>query len=393
MTLSLDYSFLAPSRIAFGWGVRGKIAELIRPFGERAIVVSGSRTLAANGTLERVYATLRAAGISVVTLAAATREPCVEDVDRATATLQSLPLREGDFVLAIGGGSAIDLGKAVAALAPNEPGVSVVEYLEGVGSGRTLSRPPLPVVAMPTTSGTGSEATKNAVISSTEPTFKKSLRSDAMMPQLAVVDPELAVSAPRGVTIACGMDAITQLIESAISRFAKPIPQALALQGVGLALPAIIQAAADPTHRPAREALAHAALLSGMALANSGLGMAHGVAAALGVHFAVPHGLACAMMLPVALRANRGECQQAYAGLNAATDPRLHASESAAADAFVEHVEQLCLDLGIPQRLGEFGVCASDLSTLAVASRGNSMNGNPRFFNENELRAILEEVL
>src|SRR5262249_50269566 len=149
------------------------------------------------------------------------------------------------------------------------------------------------------------EATKNAVISSIEPPFKKSLRSDLMVPRVVLVDPELSVSVPPAVTAQTGIDAITQLIESYISRRATPIPRAMAVQGLQLALPAIGEAFENGNSRPSREAMSHAALLSGMALANSGLGMAHGVAAALGVHCNVPHGLACAVMLPVALRVNR----------------------------------------------------------------------------------------
>ncbi len=208
----------------------------------------------------------------------------------------------GDFMLAIGGGAAIDLAKAAGAMAANDQSPTVKDYLENVGRDLKIVNPPLPVLAMPTTAGTGAEATKNAVISSYDPPFKKSLRDDRLMPRIALVDPELTVSVPANVTAASGMDAITQLFESYISRKARPIPQALAVQGLKIAIPAIVEAVEKPDSRTAREAMAHAALLSGMALANSGLGMAHGVAPALGIHCRVPHGVACALMLPVALR-------------------------------------------------------------------------------------------
>ena len=149
---------------------------------------------------------------------------------------------EGDFLLAVGGGAAIDLAKAIAAMATNHESPTVKDYLEGVGRGLTITRPPLPVLAMPSTAGTGAEATKNAVISSYDPPFKKSLRDDRLMPRIALVDPELTVTVPPQVTAASGMDAITQLIESYVSRKAQPIPRALAVQGLKMAVPAIVEA-------------------------------------------------------------------------------------------------------------------------------------------------------
>jgi alcohol dehydrogenase class IV len=262
-------------------------------------------------------------------------------------------------VVAIGGGSAIDLAKACAAMATN-PAPSVVDFLEGVGRGLKIVAGPLPVIALPTTAGTGSEATKNAVISSYDPPSAHS-----------------------------GLDAVTQLIESYISRRAQPIPQALAIDGLRLAVPALMGAIERPAGRPAREAMAHAALLSGMALANSGLGMAHGVAAALGVHCRVPHGLACGFMLPIALRANRPVSADRYAELAAAIG--LGGSGSAA-DAFVGRIEQLCRDVGLPTRLADLGVRREQLPDIVRSSRGNSMDGNPRPISDEELAGLLEEV-
>src|SRR5262249_52038465 len=182
---------------------------------------------------------------------------------------------------------------------------SVLDYLEGVGKGLKIVNTPLPVLAMPTTGGTGSEVTKNAVVSSYDPPFKKSLRSELMLPRIVLVDPELAVSVPPHVAAWTGMDAITQLIESYVSRRATPATQQMAWTGLRQAATNLVDAFRDGASRSAREGMAMAALLSGIALANSGLGMAHGVAAALGVHCQVPHGLACAVMLPTAIEVNR----------------------------------------------------------------------------------------
>ena len=183
------YDFLAPRKIVFGWGKRAELGRLAASLGRRAWIVCGSRTLERNGTLDQLRRYLTDAGVAAEQLLTISREPEVLDVDHAVAGLRG-HVGAGDVVIAIGGGAAIDLAKAVAAIASQpEPG-SVMEYLEGVGTGRTISAPPLSVIAVPTTAGTGSEATKNAVISSFDPPFKKSLRDDRMMPQVALVDPE-----------------------------------------------------------------------------------------------------------------------------------------------------------------------------------------------------------
>ena len=382
------YDFLAPPRIHFGWGRRVELGALAQSLGRRAFVVIGSRTLHKNGTWNELHASLHAAGIEpIVAWIGAHREPAVADVDQLVATLHKHRAGAGDFLLAIGGGSAIDLAKAAAALVTNRHGGSVRDFLEGVGAGLQITAAPLPLLAMPTTGGTGTEATKNAVITVEDPPVKKSIRSPLMVPRVVVIDPELAVSVPPETTAWTGMDAITQCIEAYLCRHARPIPQALAVEGLRRALPMVREAVRNGASRPAREAMAHAALLSGMALANSGLGFAHGVAAALGVHANVPHGLACAMMLPVALRVNREVAEQSLAELARQT------LGLDSADAFVEHIDRLCTDLNVPAKLSQVGVRSEQLDDLVRGSRGNSMNGNPRQLDDAELRRILEERL
>jgi alcohol dehydrogenase class IV len=189
------------------------------------------------------------------------------------------------------------------------------------------------------------------------------------------------------------MDAITQLVESYVCRFSRPIPQALAVDGLRRALPALAVAVKNGESRPARESMAHAALLSGMALANSGLGLAHGVAAALGVTARVPHGLACAVMLPVALRVNRETSQSRLAELARATLGGVYSSDAAAAEAFIERIDRLAEEVGVPKRLGELGVRREQIPELVRGSRGNSMNGNPRQLDDEELTRLLEDLL
>jgi len=389
-----DYDFFAPARITFGWGRRCEIGVVAKPLGRRALIVCGSRTLVAVGIVDEIRQHLERAGIAVELVSTIAREPLVEDVDATTAKLREANAGIGDFVLAIGGGSAIDLGKAAAALATNRQSPTVRDYLEGVGRGLAIEEAPLPVLAIPTTAGTGSEATKNAVISCYDPPFKKSLRSDQMVPRAVVIDPELTVTAPPQVTAYTGLDAITQLIESYISRRSRPIPQALARDGLNGAAPALLEAVANGCSRWARETMSHAALLSGMALANSGLGMAHGVAAALGVHCRVPHGLACAVMLPVAMRVNLATSTERLAELAPAVTGRTDwSSVTAAAEAAVERITHFCEELRIPRMLSQLGVTREQLPDLVQASRGNSMDGNPRALSDEELLAILEQML
>lgn len=389
LTGVVSYDFLAPARLVFGWGRWRELGPLAAQLGQRAFLINGSKTLAASGVLEEVRALLRQHGVEVIDVANVSQEPTVTDVDQAAGRLRKHRVRAGDFVLGIGGGSALDMAKALAALATNTAGATVQDYLEGVGCGLTLDNPPLPIIAMPTTAGTGSEATKNAVISCRSPSVKKSLRGDGMLPRVVIVDPEWTVSVPPAITAHTGMDAITQLIESYISKKAKPIPQALAIPGLRLALSAIVEAVENGGSRPAREAMAHAALLSGMALANSGLGMAHGVAAALGVHNGVSHGLACATLLPIALEVNRTVCEQQLAELARFAGLAAEVPNSVAADALISRIGELCNRIGVPRRLSGLGVRREQIADLVRDSRGNSMDGNPRKLTDEELGQIL----
>ncbi len=413
--LDMNYDFSAPSRIVFGWGRRSEAGGLAHSLGRRAIVVCGSRTLAQNGALGEILASLCSAGVETLRTETISREPLVEDVDRCVSFLRECRAGAGDLLLAVGGGSAIDLAKAAGALVTQESTASVLDYLEGVGKGLKIVNVPLPVLAMPTTGGTGTEATKNAVISSFDPPFKKSLRSELMVPRIVLVDPELAVSLPPHVTAWTGMDAITQLLESLISRRATPATRHIAICGLELALPQgppgfqsadetgatpVVAAFRDGSSRWAREKMAQAAFFSGIALANSGLGMAHGVAAALGVHCHVPHGLACAVMLPAALRANlfhdTAEPLVPVAAVPAGGDreslPQHPLSNQELAQSVLDNIESILAELKIPRRLSEIGVRREQLPALVRDSRGNSMSANPRDLSDDELTQILEAL-
>jgi len=407
---NLRYDFYSPSQITFGWGRRSELGSIVAQHGRRAFLVSGSRTLEASGQLGKLIDQVNSEGCDCKQVTTISHEPEVVDVDNLVADLVRRGAGSGDCLVAIGGGSAIDLAKASAALVTNRESSTVKDYLEGVGAGLTIDESPIPLIAIPTTAGTGTEATKNAVISSYDPAFKKSLRSPMMIPDAVLIDPELSVGLSPETTAHTGMDAITQLLESLISNHAQPIPQALCLHGLTLAIPAIIEAVENGTSRPAREAMAHAALLSGLALANSGLGMAHGVAAALGVHASIPHGLACAVMLPQALKVNReaGRTTLAQAGrvmrqslinsnlseLSARELAKMASlgSDDAATEFVIQIVEHLCERIGIPITLTKLGVSRDQIPAIVASSHGNSMSGNPKEISDEELTTLLESM-
>lgn len=293
-----SFSFIAPPRLLFGPGTAGKLATAAASFGRQVGLVTGCGSLERSGQLSRILADLKTGGLKVYHYRVA-GEPSPDIVDQTVTDLRSKAI---DVVVAVGGGSVLDAGKAIAAML-KEKG-PVVDYLEGVGR-RIPSGKTLPVVAVPTTSGTGSEATKNAVISRIgENGFKKSLRHDNYVPRLAILDPILCVSAPSPVTAACGMDALTQLIESYVSTQASPLTDTLAMEGMRRLIPALPDACGAGASEPGcRGAVAYGAFLSGVTLANAGLGVVHGVAGPMGGVLPVPHGVACANLLPAAVKA------------------------------------------------------------------------------------------
>ncbi len=390
--VEVNFELTFPRQVVFGSGRVAELGGLIAAFAQRAFVLTGSRALERTGQLGRILERLTEAGVGAVVIDCQTREPQVEDVNRCAERIAGHGPGAGDCLLAVGGGSAIDLAKGVAARLAHPEAGDIVEFLEGVGTGRRLTRETLPLVAVPTTAGTGAEATRNAVLSSLSPPFKKSLRSEKLLPRLVVVDPELTLWLPATVTATTGLDAITQLVESYVSCRATPITRSLVATGLPGAVPALSRAYREPGHLPSRETLARAALLSGMALANSGLGLAHGVAAALGIEAGVPHGLACAVLLPVAMRFNRPHRPEDFAQLGEWLSGRGHESPSAAAEAGVQAVESLLSELGIPRRLRELGVARERLPELARQSRGNSLSGNPVPVEPDVLLRVLEEV-
>jgi alcohol dehydrogenase class IV len=392
-----SYELILSKRILFGAGKRRDIGTASKPFGHRAVIVYGSRTLAQNGELRGLVTQLERAGISVLTTENITHEPEAADVDNIVRRLRSSIL-PGDFVIGFGGGSAIDLSKALAALLPQHSPASVLEYLEGVGSGLVLKEPPLPIVAVPTTAGTGAEATKNAVVASYQPPFKKSLRDNALMPGLVIADPELTFSCPKPITAASGMDAVTQLIESYVSKKHQPVTDALVEQALPIAVQALTVLGTSTNDSlndaviAARCGMMHAAMISGITLANAGLGMAHGIAPALGTHCRIPHGTACALLLPAALRVNADVCLERYGKLGRLVTGNALLADEQATERLIAKIVELCEMLDLPKTLHQIGVKDEMIPALARDSKGSSMSGNPKELSESDVENILRSI-
>jgi alcohol dehydrogenase class IV len=285
------FGFATAGRIRFGRGVAGEAASAARGYGRQVLLLRGGSV----AWVDELARDLAAAGCEVTQLRGS-GEPSVEDVRAAVAAG-----RGADVVLGVGGGAVIDLAKAAAALIPSE--CDVMEHLEVVGAGKPLQADPLPMIAIPTTAGTGAEVTKNAVIAVPEAARKVSLRDDRMLPRLALVDPALTDGAPRGVTLGSGLDALVQVIEPYLSSKANPLTDALCRAAIPQGIAALKRLAAGED-QDARDALAYVSLSGGLALANAGLGAVHGLAGVIGGCFGAPHGLICGRLLGPVLAAN-----------------------------------------------------------------------------------------
>ncbi|MFZ5929009.1 MAG: iron-containing alcohol dehydrogenase [Acidobacteriota bacterium] len=383
----MTWEFATAGRIVFGAGAASQIASAARTMGKRALLVTGRKPRQA----ARIVADLHGAGVGCSPFATE-GEPTLDTVRSGVETAR----REGcDLVIACGGGSAIDAGKAIAAMLAN-PG-DVLDYLEVIGRGQPLAAPPAPFIAVPTTAGAGSEATRNAVLLSPEHRVKASLRSPLMLPRLAVVDPELTLSVPPEVTAATGLDALSQLLEPFVSVRANPMTDMLCREGLRRAGRSLRRVFEDGSDLEARSDMAMASLLSGMALANAGLGAVHGFAAPAGGAFPAPHGAVCAALLAPVTRANLRALRQREPGSPAiekyAEAARLLDPSARSADDLPEWLDQIRIDLKIP-RLSEYGIRAADIPALCEkAARASSMKGNPIPLLPSELEEILQAAL
>ncbi len=381
----MRFEFVTANRIIFGPGTCVEIAPAAQAFGRRALVV---------GSLERsapLREQLRAASVEAIPYPI-TGEPTV------AAVLDGLQAaREGgcDLVISVGGGSALDTGKAIAALL-NNPG-DIYDYLEVIGRGKPLEQPSMPFIAIPTTAGAGTEVTRNAVISVPEHKVKVSLRSPFLLHRLAVVDPDLAYSLPPSVPAATGLDALTQLIEPFVSNAANPITDAICREGMRRVARSLLQAYQDGNDKDARQDMSLASLFGGMALANARLGAVHGFAGPIGGMFPAPHGAVCARLLPFVMEANvRGlKCRQRNSVTLARYTEIAHiltGNALARAEDGIKWVHRLIRRMDIPL-LSEYGLTEDAYpAILEAAKKSSSMKGNPVELTEQELVEILEKA-
>jgi alcohol dehydrogenase len=370
----VPYTFLAPPEILFGPDESRKTLDVARRFGSRIFLVTGARSFEAL-PIRSMFVGLTHWKVS--------GEPDVATVDEGVRRCG-----DADVVIAIGGGSVMDAAKAVAGVAPN--GGSVRHYLEQVGD-RKLTKPPLPFIAVPTTAGSGSEATKNAVIRVPDLQVKRSIRHDLLMPRVAIVDPKLAAAAPRDVAASSALDAFTHLLEGYVSTGAHAMTDALALPGLALAADGLQGIASG---HDAFAAMSQASLWGGIVLANAGLGAVHGLVAPLGGRCAIPHGIGCACLLADTVRVNLEALRT-----RAPDSPALPRYERAAQAIGLKSTDQLLNKLAeyrktfdLP-RLSQRGMTVDDVAPIVKASRGGSMRFNPIELTDDELDGIVRAIM
>ncbi len=379
------FEFATAARIVFGAGKLNQIANIAPEFGSRALIVIGGSIPRARSLI----AMLEAVSVSYEILQV-THEP---DVALVKAGAEQARASQSEMVIAFGGGSVIDAGKAIAALTTNT--ADPFDYLEVIGKGQPLTETPLPVIAIPTTAGTGAEVTRNAVLASPKHKAKVSLRHPLMLPRVALVDPELTYDLPLAATAYTGMDALTQVIEPYVSHFANPLTDAICREGIQRGFSALGEAYYSGS-ADAREAMALTSLFGGLALANAKLGAVHGFAGVIGGMYDAPHGAICAALLPHATAVNVRALDARESG-----NPALYrygeiaqiVTNGADPEALVTWLTELVEALDIPP-LNSYGITRDDFGAIVAKSKNSSsMKGNPITLTDSELTEILEHAL
>ncbi|ACB73544.1 iron-containing alcohol dehydrogenase [Opitutus terrae] len=384
----MRFEFATANRILFGAGVLAELPAAARALGRRALVVTGRNPARAQPVLDLLAST----GLATTTFAVA-GEPTTDDAAYGAEQARAAGC---DFVIGFGGGSALDAAKAIAALITNHG--DLLDYLEVIGRAQPLAHPAAPVIAIPTTAGTGAEVTRNAVLASPAHRVKVSLRSPHMLPRVALVDPTLTHALSPELTATTGLDALTQLIEPYLSCRANPMTDALCVEGLRRAATSLWAAVDEGSNTLARENMAIASLFGGLALANAGLGAVHGFAGPIGGMFPAPHGAVCAALLPHVMRANltalrlrapESESLRRFDDLARLLTGRPHAT----AEEALRWIHDLVATLHIP-RLSAYGLSAGDApAVVAAAAKASSMKANPLPLTDDELHAIYTRAL
>jgi len=384
----MHFEFATAQRIVFGPGKRHELPQLVKNLGVRAALVTGSNTERS----QSIFQLLKESGANPAAFSIQ-GEPTTDQI----ATLAQQAREQGcDFVVALGGGSVIDAGKAIAALLTNRR--DLMDYLEVIGQGEPLTEDPAPCIAIPTTAGTGAEVTRNAVLLSREHQVKVSMRHPKMLPTVALVDPELTISMPPAVTASTGLDALVQLLEAFVSSKANPLTDGLCREGLGKVAGALHRAYLNGSDLEARTDMALGSLFGGLALANAGLGAVHGFAGPIGGMFEAPHGLVCAALLPAVFTTNIKALEARAAESPALAKYReVAALVTGSANATLEDalywINDMSTQMCVPG-LQDLGIAEADFPTIVEkAKRASSMKGNPIPLTDGELTQILADSL
>lgn len=384
------YEFNLPTKIVFGIDALNRLGEEVTGVGDSALLVTGKSAMRSCGILDRVRSILHP-HFKLTIFDRVSPEPDTEVVDEATIQAKE---KGCNLVIGLGGGSALDVAKATAGLTKEKGFGSVADYLEGEGT-RKLTSPGIPFVAIPTTAGTGTEATMNAVIINKKLKTKRSFRSPYLFAKLAIIDPRLTVSMPTRITATSGMDTLVHLIEGYVSKKATPFTDAIAIDGIRFVAEGLIRAVKKGDDLPARERMSQASLFGGILISNSGLGIAHGISSFMGALYGVPHGLANAVLLPYVMEFNSSSSPEKFKRMAQALGANLQGvSIEEASNAAVEMVKEILFQIGIPNRLSNVGIKETDLPLLAEKSlTSSSAKKNPKEVSYDDLLTLLKKAL
>ncbi len=383
----MRFEFHSRGRIIFGTGVFSEIGKLSSYFSKKALIITGKKSFKSSDKFALLNNEMKNNNVDYVLFNEIETEPDIEIVD----TIADIGLKNNvSMIIGIGGGSVIDTGKAVSGVLTN--GGSVSDYMEGIGKELPLLKPSLPYIAVPTTAGTGAEVTKNAVIYSKEKNVKRSMRSPYLIPDIALDDPQLTINLTKMQTAYSGMDALTQLIESYVSKKAQPVTSALSIYGIELVGKSLVNVYNNGYDIKAREDMLLASLLSGLALSNSGLGAVHSLASSLGA-FSIPHGKVCAILLPIIMKENLPYNMEKFAKIGIALTGKHLNSEKKSAYAGLDFIYGIHNKLNIPENLKEYKIKKKSIPEIIKNSGKSNMQANPKPFTEEELENLLEKIL
>lgn len=368
------FLLMYPTRIIFGRGAIKELGKEVSSLGKKALLVTGRSSMRKTDILEKVMGVIKREGISLDLFDRVEHDPCLETVNQGIRIAQE---KKSDVVIGLGGGSAMDVAKAIASLARQSG--AIWEY----HAGKKIEKEGLPFVAIPTTAGTGAEITNNSVLTDRKKAIKKSIRSPYMIARVALVDPELTLSLPSQVTAYTGMDAFAQALESYVTRASNPITDTLALRAIEIIFQNLPQVVANGKDADTREKMALGSLLSAMAFSNSGLGAVHGLAHPIGARFGVPHGLACAILLPHVIGFNLRARPEKFTQIAKKIGVERLEDLPYVIKRFLERID-------LPLNFREYGITEAHFSSIIAESRSSSMSKNPRQVSDEDLREILK---